>query len=257
MCSRNPLNSAGMVPCQSGNRNTQCSAERMSSRAWTSPGGIAPVSNSSCVRNSGSRAWQLRCGAPHGPGTCTFCIGIGQRVQQVTVSRIWMALDDGDASCHGLSRYRAPFHGRARGPGIVHDAGLRVEAHRSPVGRASYLGQPRSPPAAKATQDTVHRVCQRLWRVPVQHRLGSKTEGVEHKRYLHAVRRPEAAAHLRRAPGELVHVGGGAGVGGVGVGHTDGRTRQYQSVWIAENSSPALAPGYAARRRSSPAPGRP
>ena len=46
MCSRKPLNSAGMVPCQSGKRNTQCSAHRMSSRGCASAGGNSPVSKS-------------------------------------------------------------------------------------------------------------------------------------------------------------------------------------------------------------------
>ena len=90
------------------------------------------------------------------------------------------------------------------------------------------MSQPQSPDAAKAIQAACITSASDCG--GYRPRSCSKTQRMEHERYLDALRRVEAALHLWRAPNELVHIRGSARGLRVASAMRTAGMREYQSV---------------------------
>src|SRR5947209_6798920 len=90
---------------------------------------------------------------------------------------------------------------------VIHNLGGCVEAHGCPA-REVVPWPAWFSSACKADPGSMHRVGKLLWGIGSQHSfIALFVEGVKHEGYLERVAGTEAFVELRRAPGELVHVG--------------------------------------------------
>ena len=119
--------------------------------------------------------------------------------------------------------------GELRGQRIVYDVRRRIQAHRQSA-EGTVVESTAITRCGEGDPGRVHHIGERLRWVSPEERLCSKTQRMEHERYLDALRRVEAALHLWRAPNELVHIRGSARGLRVASAMRTAGMREYQSV---------------------------
>ena len=92
--------------------------------------------------------------------------------------------------------------GELGGQRIVYDVRRRIQAHRQSA-EGTVVESTAITRCGEGDPGRVHHIGERLRWVAPEERLCSKTQRMEHERYLDTLRRVEAALHLWRAPNEL------------------------------------------------------